>query len=205
MPPPKRRKPNRRPAKGGGARGGGGQAGGGGGPAALGVEKLPGDAGYTLKPRKCAKERSDDLDEVRQMVEAGETEIAVEELRWLLSGCPELLDAHLLLGQIAVAEGDEQPSDLELARGHFGFAFRLGEKAIEAARCPGPIRGDHPANAAWHESARGLAWCLEKQGNGELADRVAATVRRMDPADPAEVTAMLDELRAGGLPIVELG
>lgn len=139
------------------------------------------------------------------MIEAGESEIATDELRYLLSGCPELIEGHLLLGQLAVEEDESRKVDLELARGHFGYAFTLGEKALNAAKCPGPLPGADPANAPWHEAARGLAWCFEKQGNAPMADQIAATAKRFDPSDPAQVAAMLDELRAGGLPIVELG
>lgn len=195
-------KPNRR--RGGPTRrqGGGRQ---GGGSSALKLRELPGGRGWALAPRPCAAERAEDLEEVRQMVEAGETEIATEELRYLLAGCPELLEAHVLLGQLALLADESSASDIELARGHFGFAFQLGEKALNAAGCRGPLPGDEPNNAPWHEAARGLAWCFEKQQNPKMADQIAATVKRFDPSDPAEVTAMLDELRAGGLPIVELG
>lgn len=152
----------------------------------------------------CVAERAEDIEEVRSMIEEGETEIATDELRYLLADCHDLLEAHLLLGQLAVGEND-RPSDIELARGHFGYAFTLGEKALAAAGAGVSLPGDRPANAPWHEAARGLAWCLEKQGHSPMADRVAQTVRRADPTDPAEVTAMLDEMRSGGLPIVELG
>jgi len=190
------RKPNR-PRRGGRPSGGG--------KSALRLTELPGGRGWALVAPPCAAERAEDLEEVRLMIEAGEHEIATDELRYLLSGCPELLEAHVLLGQLAVTDDETRPADLELARGHFGFAFAMGEKAVEAARCPGPLPGAEPANAPWHEAARGLAWCLEKQGNRQMADRVAATIKRLDPTDPAEVAALLDELRAGGLPIVELG
>lgn len=153
----------------------------------------------------CAVERADDLEEVREMIEAGETEIATDELRYLLSGCTEMIAAHVLLGQLAVESEEVKPSELELARGHFGYAFQLGEKALAVGNCPGPLRGSEPINAPWYEAARGLAWCFEKQGNAPMANEIAATAKKYDPSDPAEISAMLDEIRAGGLPIVELG
>lgn len=174
----------------------------GGGGSALRLRESPGGAGWEFVLPPCAAERLEDLEEVEQMVEADEVEIATDELRYLLSGCPELLAAHVLLGQLAVT--GEKP-DLELARGHFGFAFALGEKALKQGGFSGQLDEASDANAPWREAARGLAWCLEKQGNGQMADQVVQTIRRYDPADPAEVAAMLDELRAGGLPIVELG
>ena len=54
------------------------------------------------------------------MVEAGETEIARDELVWLLSECPDFLEAHVHLGLIALEE-----EDAKLARGHFGRAYEL--------------------------------------------------------------------------------
>ncbi|TWT99332.1 hypothetical protein Pla108_02690 [Botrimarina colliarenosi] len=189
-----------------GGRGGGPTGGGkGGGGSALGVRQLAGGSGWALVAPPCAAERAEDLEEVHAMIEAGELEIATDELRYLLSGCPELLAAHVLLGQLALDADETRPADIELARGHFGFAFALGEKALNAKNCPGPLPGADPANAPWHEAARGLAWCLEKQSQPIMADQIATMVRRFDPTDPAEVGAMLDDLRAGGLPIIELG
>jgi DNA-binding transcriptional LysR family regulator len=62
------------------------------------------------------------------MIEAGETEVARDELVWLLSECPDFLDAHLHLGLIALEEEDPK-----LARGHFGRAYELCIRALEAA------------------------------------------------------------------------
>ncbi len=63
------------------------------------------------------------------MVAAGETEIARDELRWLLSECHDFLAAHKLLGDLALAD-----NDVRLARGHFGYAYQIGLKAIERSR-----------------------------------------------------------------------
>ena len=132
------------------------------------------------------------------MIEAGETEIAQDELRYLLAGCPDFIEAHALCGELAA-------SDLELARGHFGYAFGLGEKALAAARCDGPLPGAQRANAPWYDAALGLAWCFEKLGRAGEADRIARTACRFDATDPAGICATLDELRSGGLPMVDLG
>ena len=178
---------------------------GGDGGSALRLRRLDGARGWELVLPPSAAEMSDDIAQVHEMLEHGELEVATDELRFLLSTCPDLLEAHVLLGQIALEADDTKPADIELARGHFGYAFMLGEKALIAANCPGPLLGVEPANAPWHEAARGLAWCLEKQGQRAVADGVAMTVRKFDPSDPAEVAAMLDDLRAGGLPIIQLG
>ena len=167
----------------------------------LKVRALSNGIGWVFVPPRAATERLEDLAEVRAMIEADELEIATEELRWLLSGCSEMLEAHVMLAQIAA----ESENDVQLARAHFGFAFQLGEKAIMQAQCPGPLLGSAEENAPWYEAARGLAWCFEKQGRSTDADQIASSALRFDPSDPTEIRAMLDELRSGGLPVVELG
>jgi hypothetical protein len=156
---------------------------------------------WQLVPPREATERADDLAEVRAMIEAGELDIAIDELRWLVSGCSDFIEAHAMLGELAV----ETAEDVELARGHFGYAFKLGLKALEAAGKPSPAPGSEPANRPWYEAARGLAWCFEKLGRSADADDVFATVRRYDPTDPSGVGDLLDSMRSGGLPMVTLG
>jgi hypothetical protein len=168
------------------------------------------DAGVTLRqlsngawafvhPRD-ARDRAEDLEEVSAMIEAGELEIATDELRWLLSGCSEFMAAHVLLGELAVETGN----DIPLARGHFGFAYQLGQKALARQKCHGPLPGAQPANVAYYAAARGLAYCLEKQGQAAMANEIALAVKQLDPTDPAGVTALLDELRSGGAPTFNL-
>ncbi|MEI6241624.1 MAG: hypothetical protein WCR51_14660, partial [Planctomycetia bacterium] len=76
-----------------------------------------GSAWEFVHPR-CARKRRDDIGEVEAMVAAGEAEIARDELVWLLSECPDFLEAHLHLGLIALEDDDPK-----LARGHFGRAY----------------------------------------------------------------------------------
>src|SRR5262245_42144351 len=91
----------------------------------VGASRVTTDGGpaWELVHPRCALARADDMDDVRQMVEHGETEIAVDELRWLLNGCSDFIDAHRLLGELALGA-----EDFPLARGHFGYAFRLGQQ-----------------------------------------------------------------------------
>jgi len=93
-------------------------------------EASDGAAWEIVQPR-CARNRRDDIAEVEAMIEAAETEIARDELVWLLSECPDFLEAHVHLGLIALEEGDPK-----LARGHFGRAYELCLRAIEAAGGP---------------------------------------------------------------------
>ncbi|TWT32267.1 hypothetical protein KOR34_40290 [Posidoniimonas corsicana] len=163
------------------------------------ARRLAGGDWVLVHPRE-ARDRAEDLEEVNVMIEAGELDIAQDELRWLLSGCSEFMAAHVLSGLVAI----EQDNDIPLARGHFGFAYQLGQKALKRARCTGPLPGGQPANLPFYEAARGLAYCLEKKDKPQLADEVLAGVRGLDPTDPTDIAAMLDELRSGGAPVVDL-
>jgi hypothetical protein len=139
------------------------------------------------------------LDEARQMIEAGEAELAVDELRWLLADCSEFIAAHALLGELAAAR-----NDWPLARGHFGAGYQLGLTALRRAGMPSPVPCLQPGNRAFFEAGRGLAWCLAKLGKQAMAREVVGTLLALDASDPLRLHAMLDEVASGGLPIVEL-
>jgi hypothetical protein len=148
---------------------------------------------------RCARDRSEDLEEVQMMIEAGETDIALDELRWLLSGCSEFIAAHVLLGNIA-----RDTNDLPLARGHYGAGYQLGLQTLRRAKMPKPLLYSQPANQTFFEAGRGLVWSLEKLGKPQMADEVMSTLAELDPSDPLHIRALLDELRSGGAPIVGL-
>lgn len=156
--------------------------------------------GWVLVHPRGALERAEDLEEVREMLEAGEADVAVDELRWLVGGCSEFIEAHGLLGEVALAEGD-----FALARGHFGFAVQLGFKALERAKVGGPLPYGQPANRAFLEAGAGLATSLAKLGMMEKAVELVDRLVKLDPSDPLKLRAGLDAVRSGGLPIVELG
>jgi tetratricopeptide (TPR) repeat protein len=134
---------------------------------------------YELAPPPSVVRRAADLEEVRAMLDAREIDVAVDELRWLLEGCHALLEAHKLLGEIAAADGD-----LALARGHFGYAYQLGVEALPPAGLPGVLPYERPANQAFFQAGKGLAWCLIKQGHRDLAEDVVQQLVRLDPSDP---------------------
>jgi hypothetical protein len=146
------------------------------------VRKLPDGSAWELVHPRCARDRAEDLEEVRKMLDAGELDVARDECRWLLQGCSDCLEAHRLLGEIALEE-----RDLPLARGHFGYAFRLGAKALEQAGTRGPLPYRLAANQAFHESGKGLIHCLKQLGKPEMAAEVAATLLACDPDDPLAV------------------
>lgn len=150
-----------------------------------------GDAWMLVHPR-CVRERADDLDEVRQMIEAGETDIAIDDLRWLLSDCSEFIEAHRMLGELALAD----QNDLPLARGHFGFAFQLGLAALRKGGTPSPLPYRMPANQAFFEAGKGLAWCLHELGKREMALEPLQTLLACDPSDPLGLAEMLQRWEA---------
>jgi hypothetical protein len=148
---------------------------------------------------RCARDRSEDLEEVQMMIEAGETDIALDELRWLLSGCSEFIAAHVLLGNIA-----RDINDLPLARGHYGAGYQLGLQTLRRAKTPKPLLYSQLANQSFFEAGRGLVWSLEKLGKPQMAEEVMSTLIELDPSDPLHLRALLDELRIGGTPVVDL-
>ncbi|MCH8921817.1 MAG: hypothetical protein IIA67_01575 [Planctomycetes bacterium] len=136
--------------------------------------------GWELLHPKCAVERADDIQEVQAMFEAGEFEVARDELRWLLGGCNDFIDAHRLLGEIALVDGD-----LSLARGHFGNAYQLATQAIDrAGASPRQFPYRLAPNRSFLESAKGLAHCLRQLGREELAREIVERALRCDPSDP---------------------
>jgi len=155
---------------------------------------------WVLVHPRCARDRAEDLEEVEAMVEAGEYEIAIEELRWLLADCHEFIAAHRLLGELAIAASEDVP----LARGHFGAGYQLGLQALRRAKMPMPLLYSQAANRAFFEAGRGLVWCLEQLNKSDMAEEIVATLTRLDPSDPLELRKLLDELRTGGAPIVDL-
>jgi len=122
------------------------------------------------------------------MLEAGETEVARDECRWLLQGCSDCLEAHRMLGEIALAE-----DDLSLARGHFGYAFRLGAKALEEAGGRGPLPYRLAANQGFLASGKALAWCLKQLDKRAMAAEVVELLLACDPSDPLAVQGLLTE------------
>jgi hypothetical protein len=165
------------------------------------VARGAGGGSWILVHPRCARDCADDLDEVRVMIAAGETAVAADELRWLLDVCRDMLDAHFLLGKLAA----EAEHDVELARGHFGYAYQLGVKALERAGNPTPFSPLHPANRPFFDAGRGLAWCLAELQQPEKAREVLERLIACDPADPLRLRAWLDDLNTGGMPIIELG
>lgn len=120
------------------------------------------------------------------MVEAGETEIARDELVWLLSECPDFLEGHVQLGLIALEDDDPK-----LARGHFGRAYELCCRVLDAAGGPQPLPYALPGNKPFHEAAKGLVHCLIDTGRRQTAQEVCDRIRPLDPADPLGIQRLV--------------
>ena len=155
-------------------------------PTQLRVRKVAGEDAWEFVHPRCALDRADDLEEVRKMIEAEEVEIATDELRWLLGGCSDFIDAHKALGELALLE-----NDIPLARGHFGYAYQIGKKTLDSARCQGPLPYRLEANTAFHEAGKGLAHCLKQLGKRRMFTDVVELLLMCDPSDPLGVRGML--------------
>ncbi|MFM7108017.1 MAG: hypothetical protein ACKOZU_05380 [Planctomycetaceae bacterium] len=155
---------------------------------ALRVERreTPAGAAWEFVHPRCARRRRDDIAEVEAMLAAGETEIARDELVWLLSECPDFLEAHVHLGLLAL--GDDDP---KLARGHFGRAWELCLRALDAAGAPKPVPYELPGNKPFHEAAKGLVHCLVETGRAPLGRTVCARIAPLDPADPLGIQRLV--------------
>jgi len=168
---------------------------------AMTVRRAKSGNGWVLVPPRAARDCAEDLEEVRAMIEAREQDIAINELRWLLGNCHELLDAHFLLGQLAV----EIDNDVPLARGHFGLGFRLGIQALRKAKMPTPVPVLHPANRTFFDCGRGLVWCLHQLKKQDMAIEVVQQLLKLDPTDPLRLAGWVDEIRTDGLQMVDVG
>lgn len=153
---------------------------------ALKLRRVGGQAAWELAHPACCTERADDLAEVHAMLAAGEVDVARDELIWLLEGCRDFVAAHKLLGELAAAE-----DDLRLARAHFGYAWQIGMAAMPAAGLKEPLPYSQPANQAFLESGKGLAWCLKELGHAEQFQEVARQMLACDPSDPLGMAEML--------------
>jgi hypothetical protein len=165
----------------------------------LGVRRAADGRSWVLVHPRCARDRAEDLEEVLLMIEVGELDVALDELRWLLSGCAEFIAAHVLLGEVARSSGD-----LPLARGHYGAGYQLGLQALRRAKMPKPLLYSQLANQPFFEAGQGLIWTLEKLDKPQMAEEIVATLVELDLSDPLHLRSMLDEIRSGGAPILNL-
>ena len=123
------------------------------------------------------------------MLAAGEVDVALDELRWLLDDCRDFIEAHKLLGELAASE-----NDVKLARAHFGYAYDLGLGAIPAKGLDAPLSYEVAANQPFLEAAKGLAWSLIELDQPNQAREVLHQLLICDPTDPLGAREMLGSL-----------
>jgi hypothetical protein len=151
--------PGRRPGA-SGAKGGASYRGG------LGLKRLGGDDFVLIHP-KCVREMELDYEEGIELRKAGDPEAARDALRFALQGCGDNIWVHVALGRIAL----EEFRDPSLARGHFGYAFELAEKAIPRD-FNGRLPKEHPSNRPLYDAMDGLIACHEALGATDLASEL---------------------------------
>ena len=129
----------------------------------LNLKRLSGDQFELVHPR-CVVEMELDYEEGIELWKAGDPEAARDALRYALQGCGDNIWVHNALGKIAF----DDFNDPSLARGHYGYAFELAQKAF-----PLDFRGrlgrERPANRPYFEAIEGLALCYDALGKPEEA------------------------------------
>lgn len=153
------------------------------------VKRAAGGQFCELVHPPCVLQRADDLAEVHAMLAAGEIEVAIDELRWLLDDCRDFIEAHKILGELAAAE-----NDIKLARAHFGYAYDLGLGAFPAKGLEAPLSYQLVANQPFLEAAKGLAWSLIELDQRGKAREVLDQLLACDASDPLGAREMLASL-----------
>ncbi|MCG8587076.1 MAG: hypothetical protein MI757_20410 [Pirellulales bacterium] len=152
---------------------------------AVGVRNAGDGNEWELVHPRCAIDRAEDMEEVRAMLDAGEFDVARDELVWILGGCHDFMEAHRTLGDLALAD-----EDFSLARGHFGTAYRLATTALKSARRGARLPYTLEANREFYLAGKGLAWSLMLLGKNRLSEEVVGELLRHDPSDPLDVRGL---------------
>ncbi len=141
---------------------------GGGAPASLpiGLLKLADGEFELIHPRKVDETR-EDYEEGMELWKEGDPESARDALRYALSACHANIWAHVALGRIAL----DDFRDPTLARGHFGYAFELGQRALPRD-FTGRLSPERPANRPFYEALDGLVESLQALGRQGDCDRL---------------------------------
>ena len=153
----------------------------------LRLKRLLGGEGqdFELDHPKCVLEMELDFEEGIELRKAGDPEAARDALRYALQGCGDNMWVHVALGRIAL----EDFKDPTLARGHFGYAFELAERAFPPG-FHGRLPQQRDANRPFYDAIDGLIECYEALGKpneaSSLRDFAEALIsgRRRGPSGP---------------------
>jgi tetratricopeptide (TPR) repeat protein len=143
----------------------------------LGLNRL-GGADFELAHPRCVAEMELDYEEGIALWREGDVESARDALRFALQGCGDNLWVHVALGRIALQEF----KDPTLARGHFGYAFELAQRALPTG-FSGRLPRQRLANRPFYEAIDGLAECYEALGNRAEADGLRQLASRLSGGD----------------------
>ena len=150
--------------------------------------------------RAVLRDRAEDLEEVRLMIEAGEIDIALDELRWLLSG---LRRVHRRPRAARRAGRGDARATCRWPAGITAPAINSDCKRCGGPRCRSRCcirsrptgRSSKPAagsSGRWKSSA-------SRKWRKKSSQRSSSSIRPIR----FKLRAMLDELRTGGAPIVD--
>jgi hypothetical protein len=129
---------------------------------------------YELVHPRGVKEAELDYEEGIEIWKAGDPEAARDALRYALSACHDNLWVHVALGQIALLEF----RDPALARGHFGYAFELANRAFPRG-FTGQLPRDRQNNRPFYSALDGLVQSLEALGRHAECDSLRALGLRL--------------------------
>ncbi len=145
----------------------------------LSLKRIGGDDFELVHPR-CVREMELDYQEGIELWEAGDPESAQDALRYALQGCGDNLWVHVALGRIALDEWN----DATLARGHFGYAFELAQRASSPG-FTGRLPRQRVSNRPFHDAIEGLIRCYEALGQpGETTELRALSARLSGESRP---------------------
>lgn len=122
----------------------------------------------------CVRATELDYEEGMEIWKAGDPEGARDALRYALAACRDNLWIHVGLGRIAL----EDFRDPGLARGHFGYAYELGQRAIPPGFA-GILPMDRKANRPFYDAMDGLIRALEALDQAKDAGEVRALKEKL--------------------------
>jgi hypothetical protein len=133
---------------------------------------------FELDHPRCVAEMELDYEEGMALWGEGDVESARDALRFALQGCGDNLWVHVALGRSALQEF----KDAALARGHFGYAFELAQRALPPGFA-GRLPRHRPANRPFYDAIDGLIACYEALGNPAESAKLKGLAHRLSGGD----------------------